>query len=286
MKPFKRKKYADYAKEVNRGLQDGEFADCDLIEHTIDPFILKFKNREKFEIHALLCEGKTTGWGKCSTCANKRNRNSVFKISDGFSGMRDESVRRHCRTAHSTEEEKEAARKENLRAKSQLPVTDFLRQRQLPPQMISEMREMNMKIIASTHTPLSFFSKQVVKDRDRKLLEICGFDPNEVDKFDKSAESLKRDARKIARENRDIIRKNIRREAKEGRVGVGIDHKAVLNQNGDIESHALGVSVLHTDEEFQRRDYLIDFIPTSKQDAESTVPLARGVLEVNSFMYI
>ena len=191
MKTDHRQKYADYAKEVNRGLKEGEFGENDLIAHTIDPFILKHKNREKFEIRALLFDGKTTGWGSCSVCANKQDRNAVFKISDGFSGMRDESIRRHCRSAHATKVEKQAAINENLRARNQVPVSDFLRKRQLTPQMVAEMRELNLQVIASTHTPLSFFSKAIVKERDQKLLEICGFDPKEVNKFDKSSESLK-----------------------------------------------------------------------------------------------
>ena len=242
---------------MNRGLKEGDFAETDLIEHTIDPFILKHKNREKFEIRALLFDGKTTGFGSCSVCSNKQNQNAVFKISDGFSGMRDELIRRHCRYYHASDDEKETAKAEKLRKQSQLPVTDFLRKRQLTPKMVAEMREMNLQVISTTHTPLSFFSKDIVKQRDQKLLEICGFDPKEVNKFDRSAEALKRDSRKTAAENRDIIRQTARKVAEEGRYSVVMDHKSILNTHGDPENHGFGIALCKTSENFQRQFYLL-----------------------------
>jgi len=57
----------------------------------------------------LLYEGHEIGWGQCSLCADQ-NKTSIFKISDGFSGMKIEHVRRHFRTNHATEEEKQKAK--------------------------------------------------------------------------------------------------------------------------------------------------------------------------------
>ena len=46
------KKYTEYATKVNRGLQEGQFQERDLTEHTTDAFLLKYKNREPFTIKA------------------------------------------------------------------------------------------------------------------------------------------------------------------------------------------------------------------------------------------
>lgn len=268
---------------MNKGLKEGDFAEKDLIEHTIDPFILKYKNREKFEIHALLFDGKTTGFGSCSICSNKSNRNTVFKISDGFSGMRDELIRRHCRHAHATDEEKEAAKTENLRKKNQLPVTDYLQGRLLTSTEAAEICELQLEVVSSTHIPLSFFSKDVMRRRDAKMLEVGRIRPTEVKKIDKGPESLKRDSRKKAAENREVIRENARKVAEEGRLALVMDHKSNLNMHGDPENHGFGIALCETTDKLKRQFYILDYIPTDKTDIETTVPLARKVLEVSYF---
>ena len=92
---------------------------------------------------------------------------------------------------------------------------------------------------------------------------------------------LKRDARKTATENRAIIRQLARKVAEEGRLAVVFDHKSILNTNGDPENHGLGIALTIAKEDFQRKHYFLDYIPTSSTDMESTVRLARDVLEVS-----
>jgi len=145
---------------------------------------------------------------------------------------------------------------------------------------------MNLRVVSTTHIPLSFFSKDIVKDRDRKLLEICGFNPNEVDKFDKSPDALKYDARKISEEHRDIIRVTARQVAEKGQYAVSIDHKATLNTKGDPEAHSCGVVLIRTHEDFHRTFYLLDYVPASETNVEATVDLVREVLEVRNFTYL
>ena len=145
---------------------------------------------------------------------------------------------------------------------------------------------MNLQVVSTTHVPLSFFSKDIVKERDRKILEICGFDPNEVDKFDKSPDALKYDARKISEEHRDIIRNTARQFAEKGQYAVSVDHKATLNTKGDPEAHSCGVVLIHTHEDFHRTFYLLDYVPASETNVDATVDLVREVLEVRNFSYL
>ena len=145
---------------------------------------------------------------------------------------------------------------------------------------------MNLRVVSTTHIPLSFFSKDVVKDRDRKLLEICGYNPNEVDKFDKSPDALKYDARKISEEHRNIIRVTARQVAEKGQYAISVDHKATLNTKGDPEAHSCGVVLIRTNENFHRTFYLLDYVPASETNVEATVDLVREVLEVRNFLYL
>ena len=114
-------------------------------------------------------------------------------------------------------------------------LSDFLAKRQLTPEMIAELRENNLQVLASTNVPLTYFSKEVVKNRDRLLLEIGGFNPEDVNKFDMSPETLKVDARKVSEDHQLIIRRTSRRIAEKGQLGAAIDHKAILNTDGQVE---------------------------------------------------
>lgn len=222
--------------------------------------------------------------------------------------MKLEHVRRHFRDNHATEEEKKKAKADreakrgessqrqirqslNFLARKLLSfnlkthLSEFLANRHLSPAQISELREMNLRVVSTTHIPLSFFSKDIVKGRDRKLLEICGFDPNEVDKFDKSPDALKYDARKISEEHRNIIRVTARQVAEKGQYAISVDHKATLNTKGDPEAHSCGVVLIRTQENFQRTFYLLDYVPASETNVEATVDLVREVLEVRNFLF-
>ena len=50
-----------------------------------------------------------------------------------------------------------------------------------------------------------------------------------------SPETLKVDARKVSEDHQLIIRRTSRRIAEKGQLGAAIDHKAILNTDGQVE---------------------------------------------------
>ena len=280
-----RESIKNHATKVNRGLEEGEFVEDDITVNCRSSKIEKFKKRNDFQILPMKYQGKVTGWGKCTLCASDPSKKPVFKISEGMSGLKVWLVERHLETNHATDEEKKIAknkrRDEKLRQQGQVPMSDFIQRRQLTPAQISELREINLQIISSTHVPLSFFSKEVVRKRDERLLEMCGFDPKNARKFDKTRETVKQDARKISNENMSVIRNEAERWADDGRLAFMLDHKATKNTHGDKEENALGVAITITDDNHKRYHYLLDYIPCQTQETDDTVMLARDVLQVN-----
>ena len=278
-------KIKDFATKVNRGVEEAEYGDDDLTANSKSSIIDKFKKRNEFQIFPMKYEGKVTGWGKCSLCAADPTKKTVFKISEGMSGMKVWLVERHLTTNHATDEEKKITqsnrRDERLRQRGQVPMSDFIQKRQLTPAQISELREINLQIIGTTHVPMSFFSKEIVKKRDERILEMCGFDPKNAQKFDKSRETIKRDARKISDENLLVIQREAPRWAEEGKIAFQIDYKSILNQHGDEEKHGLGVGMSLSDEDHKRHHYLLGFIPSNSTDMDTTILLARDLLQVN-----
>ena len=279
-------KIKDHVAKVNRGLIEAEYDANDLTANSNDPDIDKYKKRIDFEILPLKYEGKVTGWGKCTICDADPAKKSVFKISEGMSGMKSYLIVRHLDTHHATEEEKRIAKNKNqeqkLRRQGQAPMSDFLQKRQLTPAQISELREMNLQIISSTNTSLSFFSKEIVQKRDQRLLEMCGYDSRNVSKFDKSRETIKRDARKISDENIRVIRKEAAKWAEEGRLAFTFDHKAILNTHGDKENNAFGVAMSITVDKYKKHHFLLDYFPCDGTDMDTTILLARDILQVNN----
>ena len=118
-----------------------------------------------------------------------------------------------------------------------------------------------------------------MKKRDEELMKMCGYSGADVPKFNKSAETMKKDAFKESKENQALIKRAAPKLVKEGRLACAIDYKAIKNQKGDEEPDALGVSLIMTLEDFQRYSYLIDYLPSFEKDKETTVALARRTLE-------
>ena len=59
----------DYIKKINAGEMDGTFdAQTDLLNahYANDELLLKYRQRDDFEFHALLLDGMTTGYARCT----------------------------------------------------------------------------------------------------------------------------------------------------------------------------------------------------------------------------
>ena len=268
------KKYAD---KVKKGLEEGTFGDVDLLANCDDPFILKKKREKEFKILPLLYNGRPTGWGKCSPCTNV-TKEKLFRISDSESGFKISHIRRHLLAWHSTDLERKTFEKKQVDQSKQTEISSFLSKRRLTPAQHAEMRRLNLEVTTSTNIPLGFFNKPAMKKRDEKLLEFCGFAPDDASKFDKSAETLKKEAFDQSKKNKEMIKSVARALAEEGQLALALDYKSILNQKGDEEPDALGIELILTLKK-QRYNYLLDYKPSNKKDKETTVALAQETLK-------
>ena len=79
---------------------------------------------------------------------------------------------------------------------TQRSLADFAKKadnlKRLPIETIKELRAMNATLIADSHVSFDFIHDKL-KPRDEYLLRQLGYCPSEVDKFDMSARTVKRD---------------------------------------------------------------------------------------------
>ena len=270
-----------YAESINRGDEEGVFGENDLTQNSKDKLILKKKREKPFEIRHLLYDGNETGWGTCTTCEHGTGRynKKVFRISDKSTGCKVEHIRRHLRAWHSSEEERKEEDLERAKDSRQPQISSYLNQKRLNQTQIAEMRQANLEVMTTTNVPLGFFNKPAMKKRDQKLLAMCGYSSDDAAKFNKSAESMKRDGFKQSEKNKEIIKEAAPILAKDGNLAIAIDYKSILNQKGDEEPDALGVELIMTLTNDESYHYLLDYIPSSEKDKETTVKLARQCLE-------
>ena len=236
-------------------------------------------SEKPFQIFPLLYDGKETGYGKCNGCAKNvgRYNKEVFRVTQDDHGYNIALIKRHLTSWHmSDKERKEQARKKNP---SQPRVTEFLKNKKLTPAQVTEMRRLNLEVMTSANIPLDFFNKPAMKKRDEELMKICGYSGEDVSKFDRSAETMKRDAFAESDANKTLIQKAMPKLVDEGRVGVALDYKSIINQKGDEEPDALGISLILTMDDFERLYYPIDYIPSAEKDKDTTVALAKKTLE-------
>ena len=262
-----------YAENVQLGKVEGTFDENDLLANCEDEYILRKKREKDFKILPLLFNGKPTGWGKCLPCSRP-----IFRISDHETGIKYAHIKRHLRSWHSTESERKELEREKAKSKSsgQMEIGSFLSKRRLTPSQQEEMRRLNLEVMTTTNIPLGFFSKPAMKKRDEKLLEFCGFAPD-VSKFDKSAESIKKDAFDQSKKNQEMIKYVAHGLAEEGSLSLALDYKSILNQKGDEEPDALGMSlILNLEERFH---YPLDYKPSKFKDKEATVAMAKDILK-------
>ena len=204
-KTQRQKEIKKYVEKVNLNIEEGCYGERDLLEDCDDQLVLRKRAEKTFQIVPLLYDGEETGYGKCNGCAKNIGKfnKEVFRVTQGDHGYNITLIKRHLTSWHMSEEE----RKEKARAKmpSQPQMTDFLKKKKLTPEQITEMRRLNLEVTTTTNVSLGFFHKDAMKNRDAALLKMCGYDSEEAVKFNKSADTVKRDAFAESEANKRII---------------------------------------------------------------------------------
>lgn len=263
-----------YAENVKSGKVEGTFGENDLLANCEDEYILRKKREKDFKIVPLLYDGKPTGWGKCTPCSRP-----IFRISDHETGIKHAHIQRHLRSWHSTDAERKELEREKAKNKSsgQMEIGTFLRKKRLTPSQHKEMCNLNLEVMTTTNIPLGFFSSPAMRKRDDQLLEWGNYVPESY-KFDKGAESTKKDAFDQSKKNKEMIKYVAHGLAEEGSLSLALDYKSILNQKGDEEPDALGMSLI-LNLENQRYHYPLAYKPSQCKDKESTVAMANEILK-------
>ena len=211
----------------------------------------------------------------------------VFLIQDSArGGVKKQLILRHFRKYHKKDQELTAQREE-MTDSSQSTITQFVRKKgkKLPDRAVEALRRSNAQIVASAHTPLGFFGKEELRNRDRILLVEGGFDPNEVYRFDKGETTTKRDIFKISDAQVELIRRCAPSLAKKNLLAITVDHQAISSLSNQTESKAIGIGmVLSSDTgaqngELQRDSYLLKYEACDYANHEETVKSLKKTLE-------
>ena len=98
-----------------------------------------------------------------------------------------------------------------------------------------------------------------MQERDRALLRACGYDEDEVSKFNKSSTGIKNDLFKQELIARDLIRKAIPGLVKCNRIAVQFDHQQITHLRNESGPKAFGVGLILTGSDNLRYIYLCGF---------------------------
>lgn len=210
----------------------------------------------------------------------------VFLIQDSARhGVKKQLLLRHFKKYHQNNEESTA--REEMTDSSQSTITQFVRKRgkKLPDRAVEALRRSNAQIVASAHTPLGFFGKEELRNRDRILLLEGGFDPNEVYRFDKGETTTKRDIFKISDAQVELIRRCAPSLAKKNLLAITVDHQTINALTNQTECKAIGIGmVLSADtgaqnEELQRNSYLLKYEACDYSNNDETIKSLKKTLE-------
>ena len=96
------------------------------------------------------------------------------------------------------------------------------------------------------------------------------------------AEPVKSDSRKTFLEYCQLISSLADKCADKGVFALAIDHKTTTNQTAEDEKWNIGVDIVFTDDNFERKYYLLYYIPVKDQTIETmhpfSVKLYRGMV--------
>ena len=298
-----------YVTMVNKGRAQGNFETENLCPRNCplatDPDIKDFIEGNDFQIFALLDKnGAHTGYGRCTftSCETKMLavNKRVFQIQDKAApGTKKQLLLRHFRKYHSdnqTDYDSDAQIEDNsiVSDSSQSSMVQFgrierrritVQLRKLPDSVVTELRRKNCEIVATAHTPLGFFGKQVMRERDQILLRAAGYDPDEVFRFDKGETTMKRDLFAEGAARKAILRQCLPQLANLNLLSATMDHQTITALKGEVDSDALGIGImLSTAPDAQnpkchRVPFLLKYEPVNSTANDLTSKLAIKVFQ-------
>ena len=292
-----------YIEKVSAKEIDGEYDTRDLCAQFSDKELMKqCQAARKFEIHQLRFNGKNTGYGRCTDqrCRDSmwlKDKSAIFMTNPlKTAGARWQQIDRHLKKHLKMDGANNAGSSAKTSGgPTQSTLHAFTKAKKLPKSVIEEMRAHNINVVAQRHTSLNFFSKEEVRERDRALLKAGGFDPDEVNKFDRTGPTVKKDLERKSQSNSVLIAKIAPTLAEEGRIALALDHMDIQNmknqkliginlQDGSTADavrpkHALGILLILTAEDKTRSAYLLKYCAVAEKTNQATLRWARETLQ-------
>lgn len=145
---------------------------------------------------------------------------------------------------------------------------------------MKEIRRLNASVIAQSGCGLNFFKKDAMQERDRALMRACGYDPDEVDRFDKSSTGVKNDLFKQELYARDLIRKAIPALVKCNRIAVQFDHQQITHLRSETGPKAFGAGLILTGADKLRHIYLCGFVAVPDATDATTHQVLKSIAQV------
>ena len=270
-----------HIEKINTGEIIGAYEEVDLVNKHFahDDLAKKYKERDDFEFNALLLDGMTTGWARCTleSCRermkNGPEKSIVFMCNqENRSGMQWRFMERHFRNYHKTEEEIEEANKK--RKESRMAARLNPRAQNSQPSMLSfakrpskclgiddvtELKARNAAVIASKNLSMDFFVSKEMMERDEYLLKSLGVDPSEAHRFNRGACAVKNDLFQAGSANWRLIKSVGPRLAEKSRLAILIDHQKILQLTNESDKDAIGCALILTATDQRRYTFVMAY---------------------------
>ena len=288
--------------KINAGEIIGTYEEVDLVQKhfALDELTLKYKERDDFEFNALLLDGMTTGWARCTSekcrerMMNGPEKSIVFMCNqENRSGMQRRFLERHLRYYHKTEEEIEEANKK--RKESRLEARLNPRRQNNQPSMlnfakrpskclgsddVTELKALNAAVIASKNLSMDFFVSEEMLERDEYLLKSVGVDPSEVHRFNRGSGAVKSDLFKAGSANWRLIKTVGPRLAEKSRLTILIDHQKILQLTNESDKDAIGCALVLTATDMNRYQFFLAYDTVKSTRTPDTVKHVNEVAKV------
>ena len=293
-----------YIEKVSAKEIEGEYEAQDICgqKHSEKDLMRKTLAASKFEINQLIFKGKPTGYARCSSrqCRDSmwiKKKSAIFQINPyKTSGAKWQLLERHLTHYHPIVDKADSAPSTSKKLSGQQTKLNLTsKNKKLPNSVVEEMRKHNINVVAQRHTSLNFFSKDEVRERDRALLKAGGFDPDEVLKFHRTGPTVKKDLERNSEDNKKLISQIAPKLAEERMIALAFDHMEIQNMKNQKlvginlhdgstaeavrPKHALGILLIITNADGQRKAYLLNFCAVAEKHNQATLRWARETLQ-------
>jgi len=210
------------------------------------------------------------GRAKCISTACKAKHEPFVCEGGGVKASKDK-LRVHIRRYHTTKSTPWTASKQKLK--------------KIPESLVEKIRKENAFIIATKDLSQDFFDCDIVSERDGIILESLGYSKEEAKKLRSSRYMIDKSTVQFSSTIKNFIKTNIQLLLKEGFVHCQVDHKSMISQCQDFQTHAFCVALTCT-LGTRTATFQLIFEATDGTTSLESIPVLQSVLEEYGIDYI